>query len=75
MSSNQRSELQLSIAEDIKLKKIANHIQASYKVSFVSQQKVLSVSTGSCWQEQISECAEQILRDAKITIRAIPLKS
>jgi hypothetical protein len=75
MSSNQRSELQLLVAEDIKLKKIANHMQISYKVSFVSQQKVLSISAGSCWQEQMSDCAEQILRDAKITIRAIPLKS
>jgi hypothetical protein len=72
ISSNQRSELQLLIAEDIKLKKIANHNQASYKVSFMSQQKIVSVSAGSCWQDQIYECADQILRDAKITIGQKP---
>jgi len=72
INSNQRSELQLLITEDVKLRKIANHNQASYKVNFISRQKITSVSTGSCWQEQISECAEQILRDAKITIRPNP---
>ena len=69
INSGQRSELQLLITEDVRLKKIANHNQVSYKVNFISRQKITSVSTGSCWQEQISECAEQILRDAKITIR------
>ncbi len=72
ISSNQRSELQLLFADDIKLKKIANHNQASYKVSFISQQKVLSVIAGSCWEDQIYECADQILRDAKITISQNP---
>ena len=72
INSNQRSELQLLIAEDVKLKKVASHNQVSYKVNFISRQKITSVSTGSCWQEQISECAEQILRDAKITIRPNP---
>jgi hypothetical protein len=72
LDSGQRNELQLVIAEDVKLKKIANHNQVSYKVNFVSQQKTLSLSIGSCWQEQMQECAEQILRDAKITIRQKP---
>ncbi len=72
INSSQRSELQLLIVEDIKLKKIANHNQVSYKVNFISQQKTLSVSTGSCWEEQIFECADQILNDARITIRQNP---
>jgi len=66
---SQRSDLQLLIIDDVNVKKIANHNQVSYKVSFISQQKLISVSAGSCWQEQIYECADQILRDAKITIR------
>ena len=72
MGSNQQSDLQLVITENVKVKKIANHVQLSYKVSFMSRQKILSVSVGSCWQEQMSECAEQILRDAKITVRPNP---
>jgi len=72
MSSNQRSDLQLLIAENIKVKVVANHNQLSYKVNFISQQKILSVSAGSCWQDQLYECADQILRDAKITISQNP---
>ena len=72
MSSNHRSDLQLLIAENIKVKVVANHNQLSYKVSFISQQKILSVSVGSCWQDQLYECADQILRDAKITISQNP---
>ena len=72
MSSGQRSELKLLIPEDVKLKKISNHSQVSYKVNFISQQKTLSVSSGSCWQDQIYECADQVLRDAKITFRQNP---
>ena len=72
MGSSQQSDLQLVITENVKVKKIANHVQLSYKVSFMSRQKILSVSVGSCWQEQMSECAEQILRDAKITVRPNP---
>ena len=72
MSSNHRSDLQLLIAENIKVKVVANHNQLSYKVNFISQQKILSVSAGSCWQDQLYECADQILRDAKITISQNP---
>jgi hypothetical protein len=72
LSSDQRRALILSIAENVKLKKIANHNQVSYKVSFISQQKTISVSVGSCWEGQLAECADQILHDAKITIRQKP---
>ncbi|RYY77008.1 MAG: hypothetical protein EOO52_05825 [Gammaproteobacteria bacterium] len=68
MSSDKRSEMQLLMVEDVKLKKIANHNQVSYKVNFNTQQKLVGVSTGSCWEEQIFECADKILRDAKIFI-------
>jgi hypothetical protein len=72
MSSNQRSDLQLLIAENIKVKAIANHNQLSYKVSFISQEKILSMSAGSCWQDQIHQCADQVLRDVKIFIGQNP---
>lgn len=65
-----KSELELVIAEPLKAKKLANNIQVTYKVNFSSRQKMLNVSSGSCWQEQMSECAEQILRDAKLSLRA-----
>lgn len=72
MSSGSRTQLKLLIAEDVKLKKVANNFQVSFKVNLITQQNIASVSVGSCWQEQIYECAEQILRDAKITIRPNP---
>ncbi|RYY02670.1 MAG: hypothetical protein EOO53_10445 [Gammaproteobacteria bacterium] len=65
-----KSELELLIAQPPKVKKLSNNTQVSYTVNFVTQQSVLSASSGSCWQDQISECAEQILRDAKLNLRS-----
>ena len=69
LSRGAKSELELLIAQPLKVKKLANSTQVSYTVNFVTQQSVLSASSGSCWQDQISECAEQILRDAKLNLR------
>jgi hypothetical protein len=64
-----KSDLELVIAEPVKVKVLANSTQVSYKVNFLSRQDIVSVSVGNCWQEQMSECAEQILRDAKLSQR------
>ena len=64
-----KNALELVIAEPLKTKKVANNTQVSYKVNFLTQHNILSVSSGYCWREQLSECAEQILRDAKLSLR------
>jgi hypothetical protein len=69
LNPGDRSALNIVIVESLKVKKIANHNQASYKVNFVSRQKIMGSSTGSCWEDQIHECADRILNDVKINLQ------
>ncbi|MFL6301409.1 MAG: hypothetical protein ACJ71N_12470 [Terriglobales bacterium] len=65
-SGRKQGTLIASIPTNIEWKYVAKQTQVFYNVEFSSVDgKKIGLSKGSCWADELSKCATQIVRDAK----------
>jgi hypothetical protein len=64
--------LVVRIPTNVEWNKVGNRTQVLYSVEFGSaDNKTISTSTGSCWDDRVAKCAAQIVKAARIAARKI----
>jgi hypothetical protein len=70
---SQAKTLVVSIPTNLSSKRVGDQLQVMYSVELSSGAgQHLATSTGSCWDEELSKCADVILRDAEVAARRMP---
>jgi len=63
--------LVVTIPTHVDWKKMGRRTQVFYTVEFASiDHQNITTSTGSCWDDRLAKCADQIVKDAKMATRA-----
>jgi hypothetical protein len=64
--------LVVTIPTHVGWKQVGKRTQVFYSVELASaDSKIISTSTGSCWDDVLSKCADQIVKKAKIAARKV----
>jgi len=60
------SRLIVTIPTNVRWKKVGRRTEVSYAVEFTSADgKLISSSSGSCWDKRLNDCAQQVLKAAR----------
>jgi hypothetical protein len=71
-SGRKPGTLVVTIPSNVEWKQIGKRTQAIYTVRFSSiDGRSLGARKGSCWDDDLSKCADQIVKDAKVAARKI----
>ncbi len=66
VGSRTRARLVVTITTNLHWKRLGERTQVSYEVQFTSETGVVvGLSVGSCWEDQLTECAQQTVNDAR----------
>ena len=64
--------LVVTIPQNVEWKQVGRRVRALYTVEFSSTDgRKLGRSSGSCWDDRLSKCAAQILKNAKLAASKI----
>ncbi|HWA91968.1 MAG TPA: hypothetical protein VG889_18150 [Rhizomicrobium sp.] len=68
---NKPGTLIVTIPTNVSWKPIGTRTQVTYAVTFATpDQRSLGSSTGTCFDDALSDCAAHILRDAQVAVKA-----
>ena len=71
-ATRQPQNLIVVIPRAVAVKTVGNRVRASYGVDFwAASDKYLGWSKGSCWEDDMGECASRVVRDAERAARRI----
>jgi hypothetical protein len=71
-SGKKPGTLVVTIPTNVGWKQVGKRMQVLYAVEFASvDNQNIGTNTGSCWDDMLSKCAAQIVKDAKIAARKI----
>jgi hypothetical protein len=71
-STSGTNAMKVVIPTNVPARRVGSHLEAHFHVEFKSiDDEVLGVSDGTCWDDALAVCADQILKDAKIVVRTI----
>jgi len=71
-SGKKPGTLVVTIPTNVGWKQVGKRMQVLYTVEFASvDNQNIGTNTGSCWDDMLSKCAAQIVKDAKIAARKI----
>lgn len=69
-SGKQKGSLLVEIPANVRASQVGRRTKVTYTVSFSrADDQRISSSEGSCWEQQLSVCAAQIVKRAKIAAR------
>jgi hypothetical protein len=58
------------IPEGVKWNRVGKKTQVFYTVKFLSvDNKLIEVTTGSCWDDKLAKCAAKIVKNARVAVR------
>jgi hypothetical protein len=64
--------LVVTIPTNVEWKLVGKRTQVFYNIEFATaDNKTISKSSGSCWENAFAKCATQIVEDAKVAARRI----
>jgi hypothetical protein len=71
-SGKKPGTLVVTIPTNVDWKQVSKRTRVLYRVEFASvDNQTTSKATGSCWDDNLQECAAQILRNAKIATHTV----
>jgi hypothetical protein len=72
-NERQAGAITISIPSNVPWKQIGNRTQVLYVANFSSAtSENLGTSTGACWDDELTRCADKILRDLKGSAQKLP---
>jgi hypothetical protein len=73
---NKPGNLIVRIPENVGWKKVGKRTKITYVVEFsTSDDRVFMTRKGSCWHKDYAACANQILKQARVAARKLPLSA
>lgn len=71
-SERKPGSLIVTIPTNVEWKRVGKRTQVLYRVEFASaDNKIISNTTGSCWDDKLAKCAAQIVKAATIAARKV----